>query len=184
MAWEYDPPKGPPRRKCFISYHHADDDAVARFVDTFDHTHNVFIRRRLGENPEDLIDSTNPDYVMQKIRERFLSDSTVTIVIMGRCTWARRYVDWEIQSSLRQGASLPNGLLGIKLPTFGGFPERFNANLSNDWPRVDCYARHMDYPTSLSDLQTQIEAAFQRRTSHANYIRNSRDRMIYNRTCQ
>ncbi|WP_436162987.1 TIR domain-containing protein [Mesorhizobium sp. LjRoot246] len=174
------------RRKCFISYHHADQEAVNAFVRNFDHERDSFIARGLGEEmPGDVIDSTNTDYVMARIRQRFLSGSTVTIVLLGRCTWARRYVDWEIQASLRQGAyTTPNGLLGIKLPTFTSFPERFNENLSSDWPRTDCYARHMEYPASTQVLVDAIEAAYQRRTTHARLIVNRRERMSYNRQCQ
>lgn len=174
------------RRKCFISYHHADQDAVNAFVRRFDHEFDSFIARGLGEEmPGDVINSTNTDYVMAKIRERFLSDSTVTIVLLGRCTWARRYVDWEIQSSLRRGEHMiPNGLLGIKLPGFTSFPQRFQDNLSSDWPRLDCYARHMEYPVSTEDLVSGIEAAYKRRTTHAHLIVNPRDRMGYNRQCQ
>jgi MTH538 TIR-like domain (DUF1863) len=155
------------RRKCFISYHHADQTVVNQFINDFDHNHDCFIARGLGEEmPGDVINSSNTDYVMSKIRERFLGGSTVTIVFMGRCTWARRYVDWE-----------------IKLPSFGGFPSRFNDNLSTDWPKIDCYARHMDYPSSTQDLMEAIEAAYQRRVTHAHLIVNPRDRMVYNRSC-
>jgi len=174
------------RRKCFISYHHADQEAVNQFVRDFDHARDCFIARGLGEEmPGDIINSSNTDYVMSKIRERFLADSTVTIVLIGRCTWARRYVDWEIQSSLRRGQySTPNGLLGIKLPSFSGnFPDRFNKNLSSDFPRIDCYARHMEYPSTTATLVNAIEAAYQRRTTHQNLIVNPRERMSYNRQC-
>ena len=173
------------RRKCFISYHHADQDAVNKFVSDFDHERDTFIARGLGEEmPGDIIQSTNTDYIMRRIRERFLSDSTVTIVLLGRCTWARRYVDWELQASLRRGEfSTPNGLLGIKLPTFTNFPNRFHQNLSSDWPAVDCYARHMTYPANTASLVEAIEAAYQRRTSHAHLIKNPRERMTNNRQC-
>lgn len=173
------------RRKCFISYHHADQEAVNKFVRDFDHDRDCFIARGLGEEmPGDIIQSTDTDYIMRRIRERFMADTTVTIVLMGACTWARRYVDWELQASLRHGeATTPNGLLGIKLPTFTNFPERFEANLSLNWPAVDCYARHMAYPSSTAQLVEAIEAAYQRRTSHAHLIKNPRDRMIYNRQC-
>jgi hypothetical protein len=173
------------RRKCFISYHHADQAAVNQFVRDFDHQQDCFIARGLGqEMPGDVIQSMDTDYVMRKIRENFLHDSTVTIVLMGRCTWARRYVDWEILSSIRRGQYIaPNGLLGIKLPGFTQFPPRFEANLSSDWPRVDCYARHMDYPKSTDELMAGIEDAYQRRTTHSNLIVNSRDRMFNNRQC-
>jgi hypothetical protein len=173
------------RHKCFISYHHADQTAVDKFVRDFDHGANCFIARGLGkEMAGDIVDSTDVDYVMGRIRNLYLSDSTVTIVLMGACTWARRYVDWEIQSSLRQGeVTVPNGLLGIKLPSFSSFPERFRANLSDDWPAVDCYARHITYPKTVEELVTAIERAHERRATHRKYIVNPRERMGYNRNC-
>jgi len=175
-----------PRRKCFVSYHHADQQEVDQFVRTFDHTHDAFIARGLGqEMSQDIIDSMDTDYVMRRIRELYIGDASVTLVMIGRCTWARRYVDWEIQASLRSSEQvLPNGLLGIKLPSFSGnpFPERFNKNLRHgDQP--DCYARHMLYPTSAVDLWANIEAAYQRRFTHAGLIQNPRDRFSYNRPC-
>lgn len=180
------------RRKCFISYHHRDQGEVNSFIRTFDHNHDLFISRGLGEEmTNDIISSTDTDYVMRRIRERFLSDSTVTILMLGRCTWARRYVDWEIQASLRRGINTtPNGLLAIKLPSFnngGFFPERLEANLASSTDQAAGmsyrYACHMDYPTNLLDLTTAIEEAYSRRISHANNIVNSRSRFINNKTC-
>lgn len=180
------------RRKCFISYHHADQLEVSRFVRTFDHTHNTFISRGLGqEMTDELINSTNTDYVMRRIRELYLRDSTVTLVMLGNCTWARRYVDWEIQASLRRGESVtPNGLLAIKLPSFRpgtAFPERLNANLTSAEDRAKGmdyrYAAHIPYPQTLEVLTSAIEAAYQRRYTHAKNIVNYRTRFSYNRRC-
>ena len=42
---------------------------------------------------DDVIDSNNTDYVMQRIRQLYLQDSTVTLVLIGKCTWARRFGD-------------------------------------------------------------------------------------------
>ncbi len=177
------------RRKCFISYHHADQGEVSRFVRTFDHDRDAFIARGLGqEMSEDIIDSTDTDYVMSRIRQLYLKDSSVTIVMLGICTWARRYVDWEIQSSLRQGEyTTPNGLLAIRLPSYtnGGqrFPDRLNMNLRESDQQTDCYARWIDYPSTTDQLVNAIEDAFQRRESHRRLINNPRDRMSYNRQC-
>lgn len=177
------------RRKCFISYHHADQDEVDEFVRTFDHDRDVFISRGLGrEMSDDIINSNNTDYVMRRIRELYLRDSTVTIVMMGKCTWARRYVDWELQSSLRSGETVkPNGLLGIKLPSYpkrdGQYPNRLNLNLKQDDSQEDCYARWIEYPTRKDTLSNAIEAAFQRRSTHKKWINNPRDRFSYNRSC-
>lgn len=87
------------RHKCFVSYHHSDQEEVEAFVESFG---EEFIAKAVGVSDEDdFIDSDDTDYVMRKIREKYLTDSTVTIVLVGKCTWARRYVDWEIMSSLR-----------------------------------------------------------------------------------
>lgn len=177
------------RRKCFISYHHSDQDEVDEFVRTFDHDRDVFIARGLGkEMSDDIINSDNTDYVMSRIRELYLKDSTVTLVMMGKCTWARRYVDWEIQSSLRSGDTVtPNGILAIKLPSYpkttGQYPNRLNSNLKQDDSQEDCYARWIEYPARKDTLTNSIEAAFQRRTSHKKWIENPRDKFSYNRSC-
>lgn len=171
------------RRKCFISYHHVDEPAVRKFVQTFDHQHDVFIVRRLGEMPDDIIKSDYTDYVMGRIRADYIKDSTVTIVIGGQCTWARRYVDWEIQASLRAGDTVtPNGLLGIKLPTFTRFPDRFDLNLKQAGD-ADSFAGWIDYPQTIDSLERAIDWAFDRRKTHQKHIRNPRERMSYNKPC-
>ena len=79
------------RHKCFISYHQADLDEVTQFIETFE---DAFIPQVIGlSDDDDFIDSIDTDYVMDKIREKYLTNSTVTIVLVGKCTWARRYVD-------------------------------------------------------------------------------------------
>ena len=103
------------KRKVFISHFKGDRSEVDEFIDDF---RDVFIPKVLGANDNDeFINSTNTDNVMQRIREKYLQDSTITIVLLGSCTHSRRYVDWEIKSSLRQGENLPNGLMGIVLPS-------------------------------------------------------------------
>lgn len=173
------------RRKCFISYHHTDQAWVDHFVNTFDHGRNLFIARGLGQTmAQDIIDSTDPEYVMRRIRELYISDSTVTLVMLGKCTWARRYVDWEIQASLRAPQNgLPNGLLGIKLSSFTQFPERFNSNLQRPGATAS-YAGWIDFPGNDATLSNAIEWAFQHRTTHAHLITNPRDRVSYNRQCE
>jgi len=174
------------RHKVFISYHHDDQKEVDDFIQTFDQERNVFITRGLGiEMADDIVDSDNPDYVMGRIRELYLKDSTVTIVLMGKCTWARRFVDWEIQASLRHGETVtPNGLLGIKLKNYKNqFPNRLNLNLKQDDSQEDCYAGWIDYPTRKDTLANSIEGAFQSRTTRTKWIVNPRERFKYNKSC-
>ena len=173
------------RHKCFISYHHDDQREVDDFISTFDRDRRVFIARALGaEMSPDIINSDDTEYVMRRIRELYLRDSTVTLVLIGRCTWARRYVDWELQSSLRQGVSTtPNGVLGIILPSYrkNGYPDRLNENLNGTG---DYYARVIDYPSRSDHLAMWIDDAFLARSQRAHLIQNPRDRFKHNRQCR
>ena len=65
------------------------------------------------------------DTIRQKIRDEFIADATVTVVLIGPCTWQRKHVDWEIGSSLRDTRNNPRcGLLGILLPDHPDFGKR------------------------------------------------------------
>lgn len=171
------------RRKVFISHYKGDKNEVDSFVKNFS---DIFIPKVLGaNNNDDFINSTNTDYVMQRIRDKYLGDSTVTIVLIGNCTHSRRYIDWEIKSSLCQGQNIPNGLLGILLPSKGDsahLPPRFKDNWEN--PETNCYARYRSYPTSKDQLASWIEDACQARTSRAHLIKNSQVMMKYNSACK
>ena len=103
------------RHKCFVSYHSADVNEVATFLDTFG---TEFIAKTIGVTDEDdFIDSEDTDYITGQIRSKYLGDSSVTIVLVGGCTWARRYVDWEVYSSLRNSKhSSVNGHLRHPAP--------------------------------------------------------------------
>lgn len=165
------------RHKTFISYHHADEDEVSAFVDTFDHDHDVLISRGIGASMAgDVIESTNADYIKRRIRELYLRDSTVTLVMVGINTWGRRFVDWEVAASLRNTSTTSrNGLVAITLPSVANLsgrkpPERVSDNVDGD----EGYARWMKYPTSASSLAGMIDDAYTRRSTHAELVDNSR----------
>lgn len=170
------------RRKCFVSYYREDKVAVDKFITDFG---NVFIPKVIGvSNGDDFIDSNDSDYVMTKIREKHLGDSTVTLCLIGKCTHSRRYIDWELKTTLRRGSYTPNGLVGILLPemgTTGHLPSRFKENWNKDESKG--YAIYRAYPTNEALLRGWIEDAYSRRTSHANLIVNSQEMYKYNKKC-
>ncbi len=168
------------RHKCFLSYHAADADEVEAFLDDFGH---VFIPRTVGVTEEDdFIDSSNTDYIMDRIRERYLTDSTVTMVLVGQCTWARKFVDWEVYSSLRDDPkNTRNGLLAITLPSATGYsgkrlPDRVEDNVDGK----NGYARWWKYPTSADQVKRYIRTAFDARSRTPV---NNRTRKIKNSPC-
>lgn len=174
------------KRKVFISYYHGDQEAVNKFVKDFS---DVFIAKTVGVKDGDFdFDSTKPEYIMRKIRETKLSDSTVTIVLIGSCTHSRRYVDWEVKASLQQGSTLPNGLVAINLPYMGktsALLERVSQNGSRDNKGNDIgYARYYVYPSSKENLYNWIEDAYTARTSRAKLIKNTNSMMKHNAKCK
>jgi hypothetical protein len=161
--------------KCFISYHSADKNAVDDFCNTFS---GSFISRGIHME-EDIINSDNVEYVMQRIRQLYLQDSTVTIVLIGKCTWARRFVDWEVQASLRKPSDgYPNGLLAIQLwESYTNLPNRVRLNVDSD------YANFYKYPKSSTSLSNLIDKAWEARFDKTDLIINPRERFTYNRQC-
>ena len=174
------------KRKVFISYYHGDQDAVDKFVKDFS---NVFIPKTVGVKDGDFnFNSKDPNYIMRKIRETKLEDSTVTIVLIGDCTHSRRYVDWEVKASLQRGTTLPNGLIAINLPYMGAkcaLPNRVLQNIKRDALNNDLgYARYYQYPSSEQELYRWIEDAYNARSMRAYLINNRNDMMKYNARCQ
>lgn len=169
------------RRKCFISYYRGDTLEVNRFLSDFG---EAFIPKAIGvTDGDDFINSNDSDYVMNRIRAKYLGDSTVTILLLGACTHSRRYIDWELKATLRQGEYTPNGLIGITLPSVNGrtnLPPRFKENWSSDHAR---YALYRPYPQSRQQLKGWIEEAYGRRVSHAHRIVNSQEMFKYSRQC-
>ena len=178
-----------PKRRCFISYHHADEQEVQAFLYMYSNA-EVFTHRALGlDMANDIVDSNDTNYVMRRIREQYMQNTSVTIVMVGQNTWKRRYVDWEIAASLRNGFDNPaNGLLGIKLTShvYGiqRYPDRLNDNLNarGGADGTPCYARCIPYPTNSAELQKAIEETYQRRQTQSYLINNARARLGYNRT--
>ena len=137
------------RHKVFISYHVDDQVDKDRFVKFMaDHIVDKSV------NTGDIVDCNLPlDEIRRRIRDNFIADATVTVVLIGPCTWRRKHVDWEIGSSLMDTNKNPRcGLLGIILPNHPDYrAEEYNQRLIP--PRLadncngnDRYACIYDWP--------------------------------------
>lgn len=156
--------------KVFVSYHHDYDQLKANYLRETYGANNTLIDRSLS----DAYDSASNDYILQQIRTYHLKESTVTIVLIGSETAKRKWVDWEIYSSLRPyGGRSRNGLLGIFLPTAGGTPARLQDNIDSG------YAVTMDWRNISWQLESKIEQAFNNRF-YDSLVRNTRVRRTRN----
>lgn len=196
------PPPAPVKRQVFISSFHADRREVDAFIYRWATLEKVFTANALATfDNDDFINSTDPEYVMGQIRSKYLMNSSVTILLVGKCTHSRRYVDWELKSSLRQGTNVPSGLLAFVLPSamppdygllgpipwtqraWPAIPDRLAANWNYSQPD-SCYARYYVMPTSADELRQHVEAAVWNRTNRAHLIQNDATMMKYNAKCR
>jgi len=165
----------PVRRRVFISYHHENDQGWANLLrNSYGDRYEVFFDNSL----DDEIDSTDPEYINRAIRESYIVGSSITIVLCGAETWKRRYVDWEISSTLHH----EHALLGIALPTAQRgdqgeiiVTERLHVNIQSG------YAHWITWPSNAEVLKAAIESAISK-SSFTRLINNTQPQMSCNRS--
>ena len=134
------------KHKVFISYHHANDQSYKEELTKFNDQHGIFVDASVdsGDIDDDLGDET----IRAKIRDEYLRDSSVTLVLVGTETQRRKHVDWEIYSSMYNGAvNKQSGVLVVNLPTTGC--TYFTAN-HGDEEKTAVYPENTSW-TSFSD---------------------------------
>lgn len=143
--------------KVFVSYCH-DKDQCYR---------NEFERICIGQLDIMISDSLQKDYMLssyspekkiQIIRDKYLRDSIVTIVLIGNETWKRKDIDLEIFSSLNDIIyNSRSGLIGIILPSFKkNIPKRLLVNINNG------FAKLYNWSNNPKEIQNWINEAVQR----------------------
>ena len=110
--------------KVFISYHHANDQWAKNPLQYWADQHRLFID--VSVDTRDINEGLPTETIRKVIRDDYLRDSSVTIVLVGTETRGRKHVDWEIYSSMFDGRiNKRSGLLVIQLPST--FPEYHEA---------------------------------------------------------
>ena len=105
--------------KVFISYHHENDQWYKQELARFAEQNEIFIDQSVPTG--DISDNVSDEYIRELIRDEYLRDSTVTIVLVGTETARRKHVDWEIYSSMYDGkVNKKSGILAIELPSTNG----------------------------------------------------------------
>lgn len=102
--------------KVFVSYHHRNDqpykDELIRYGESF----GMFIDKSVDSG--DIPDHWSDQQIRKKIRDEYLRDSTVTVLLAGPETEQRKHIDWELYSSMYDGSiNKKSGILVINLPT-------------------------------------------------------------------
>ena len=109
--------------------------------------------------------------IRQIIRDDFIADATVTVVLVGKNTWQRKHVDWEIGSSIKKTKHNDRcGIVGILLPSHPNhrsrsiksnlLPPRLADNMRGDNPYAKLY-RWPENPSGI-EIRNWIHEAYLR----------------------
>lgn len=101
--------------KVFITYHHENDQRYKDAILKLNAVHGIFVDRSVDTG--DISDSLSDESIRTHIRDQYLRDSTVTILLVGTETKGRKHVDWELYSSMIDGpVNKKSGIIAINLP--------------------------------------------------------------------
>lgn len=157
------------RHKVFVSYHHDNDQEYRDlFEGLFSNVHDIMVSKSVQIG--DISPNLKVDTIRQKIRDEYLRDSTVTVVLIGAETWKRKHVDWEIGASIRKTkCNSRSGLLGILLPTYPRPPSNSNNYFIHTIPprlhdNIECgFAQIYNWCDNPRVVQQWIHEAFNQR---------------------
>ena len=179
-------------RNIFLSFHQRDELEANIFCRRFDQYFNDIRTlgvHEFGDDYAEHINSGDSDYVMRQIREKKIAGTSCTVLLIGKCTWARRYVDWEIAATLRNNADDPRGgLIAVQVPSaqqngWSRLPERLSLNISTVNGTDSGYARL--YPPAPSDdsIAQWVEDAVVRRDSMEPAVGSTSNLVVNNKSC-
>lgn len=113
-----------PRHKVFISYYHHDDQTYKDILINMQELNpNTWQLQSIFEDcsvHENEIDDTGltSEQIRCIIRDEYIKDATVLILLCGQNTRKRKHIDWEIHAAMYDSDKNPQmGILVINLPT-------------------------------------------------------------------
>lgn len=104
--------------RVFISFHHSQDQHYKDELLALNKADPIFIDGSVDTG--DISDALDDQAIRELIRDDYLRDTTVTILLVGTETKNRKHVDWELYSSMHDGkVNKRSALIVITLPSTG-----------------------------------------------------------------
>ena len=140
------------KRKVFISYHHENDQSYKEELLRINEQNKLFVD--ISVDTGDIDDNLSDDRIREIIRDDYLRDSTVTILLVGLETKGRKHIDWELYSSMYDGVvNKKSGILVINLPSINN--TYFTTSHEGEKKRV--------YPENTSWMSIDNRSEYERR---------------------
>lgn len=111
------------RHKVFISYHHADqkykDDIVEWLYFNYEKNKldHIFDDYSVGDGDID-DEKLSAEQIRKIIRDDYINEAKVLVLLCGRETKKRKHIDWELQAAMYHSEDKPRlGIVVVNLPT-------------------------------------------------------------------
>lgn len=117
-----------PRHKVFISYYHQDDQWYKDYLISLTELNpetwleqSIFEDYSVHENEIDDTDMSD-EQIRREIRDNYIADATVLVLLCGENTKRRKHIDWEIHAAMYDSNANPKmGILVIDLPSIAPY---------------------------------------------------------------
>ncbi|HAU87165.1 MAG TPA: hypothetical protein DCW90_17265 [Lachnospiraceae bacterium] len=104
------------KHKVFISYYHKDDQHYKDELLELNKKYDIFDNYSVPENDVDDRGKTR-ESIRKIIRDKYIIDATVLVLLCGRNTRGRKFIDWELHAAMYDTKKNPKmGILVINLP--------------------------------------------------------------------
>ena len=125
--------------KVFVSFCHRDDQKYKDALVNWAEENDVFIDGSVDTG--DIPDEWDDQKIRETIRDEYLRDTSVTILLVGPNTQYRKHVDWEIYSSMYNGKkNKKSGIVVVMLP------------------ETNCDSCHIPYANEKSQIYPEIRS--------------------------
>ena len=107
------------KHKVFISYYHEEDQEYKDALLEMNDKHDVFVDESVHQGEID-DDGLSAEKIRCIIRDNYIKDATVLILLCGKNSRKRKHIDWELHAAMFNTDKNPKlGILVINLPTIG-----------------------------------------------------------------
>lgn len=148
------------KHKVFISYHHDNDQEYKNELLRFNQFYDIFIDGSV--DTADIDENLDDETIRTVIRDEYLGNTTVTLLLVGSETRKRKHIDWELYSSMLDGSvNKKSGILVVQLPGYGDLVYASHGEVEKklysgfNWTPVNSHAdfkqRHPYVPARIID---------------------------------
>ena len=149
------------KHKVFISYYHQDDQNYKDHLERMNYYGELFVNMSVRDGDIDDRGMTS-EQIRIKIRDEYIKDATVLVLLCGKNTKGRKHIDWELHAAMYNTEKNPKmGILIVNLPGSGNVLRRAsqregeiissNSNWYNVKTREENHSKYPDMPERIID---------------------------------